>query len=394
MSNANEHPELAKMWKQHVGDESGDDTTVPSGGKLLYSYRLYCCPKAHKPKPDIPTGAWRDLNKLTLLLGVTTDQYNTWIASNMYNPMWKALYGNVINPAQQKAVATGKRRQPTADLGRAQIAIMRHSSGKNYTAISPDKSKWNTVDHYAHFLWHVRTRNVSRRGGLFYQKGFDVDTVDKLIWQILRHTIHQYTPTKLRSARLAVNNDPASASIATARREPKVPGEHFAMAKDSFSSFSVPSFYGPGGIGSGLGPKNYGLGQATPTAQTNKYATSPFLTGSGCKAIGEGLYPTNIAVDTLIDPALRGMGPKLEADPLQFSQFPTPRQGQESTTQLQPKEESRVAPVEKNENEGNKENINNSLNSKGDDTDNGKAGGEGKAPWKSIFGGDAPSLPA
>ncbi|KAM5457775.1 hypothetical protein McanCB56680_004142 [Microsporum canis] len=67
---------------------------------------------------------------------------------------------------------------------------------QKFSSRVPDKSRWKPEDSYSYLLYRLREDNLNNADGLFFRKNVKLDTVDKLLWQVILR--EQYCLAKSR----------------------------------------------------------------------------------------------------------------------------------------------------------------------------------------------------
>ncbi|KZF22411.1 hypothetical protein L228DRAFT_152274 [Xylona heveae TC161] len=129
------------------------------------------------------------------------EQVKEWMNSEFFQPYWQELYEAVIAPAQLSARVSGTRRPRGPRLSIVQYTLVEGERGgeQTFSRRKLDKSDWDIVDHYARFLYMVRSENkLDKKGVFFARDDLTNEEIDMLIWKALQKKSHETAPSRVR----------------------------------------------------------------------------------------------------------------------------------------------------------------------------------------------------
>lgn len=139
---------------------------------------------------EIAKGGKKGLIKFLKLDG--EGEWREWLQSDFVKPYWLELWGYLSQ--------TGSNAQKRgAGLSRVQELMIRGEAkgSAKYSRRHVDKTMWDINDHIAYFLYSVRSENLSRRGGVFYQRNLHTSEMDAAIWVLKNVLVQMHSPSQI-----------------------------------------------------------------------------------------------------------------------------------------------------------------------------------------------------
>lgn len=113
-------------------------------------------------------------------LGISSEEHwLKWLQSDLVKPYWCELWNDYLSKKKFTHRGPGSK----AVQLRAIICDAPKYSPSSANE-DKDKSDWDDIDHYACFLHNVREENLRKTQGVFFNKGFEDDHMDDLVWAL------------------------------------------------------------------------------------------------------------------------------------------------------------------------------------------------------------------
>lgn len=112
-------------------------------------------------------------------LGISSEKHwLEWLQSDLVKPYWCELWNDYLSKKRFT------HRGPGFSAVQLRAIICEAPKYSPSSSTIKDKSDWDDVDHYACFLHNVREENLKREQGVFFNKGFEDDHMDDLVWAL------------------------------------------------------------------------------------------------------------------------------------------------------------------------------------------------------------------
>ncbi|KAL8755625.1 MAG: hypothetical protein Q9184_004740 [Pyrenodesmia sp. 2 TL-2023] len=152
--------------------------------------------------------AWLDVE--------SAEDLKQWMASDLYEPAWKDLYEGYIKPYQEQCKRAGVTRRRKHDLSEVQAHLLQSEAGGKRKFSRPrDRTSWESLDHYARFLWWVANENTNDQHGIFFDRRLSEDVIHQRVWMVLQRSNQNITPSHVKGG-IIVRGERASDRIAAA----------------------------------------------------------------------------------------------------------------------------------------------------------------------------------
>lgn len=131
----------------------------------------------------------------TALLGAlrigSNEEFLTWLKSDMVAPHWQELWKDFLE------CCPSTERGPGIAAIQENIINDKAKGEMKYTAISRDKTNWDTADHLACFVMKVIEANSASNKGVFWNRGIEEDRKVVIIWALKDWLRYIHSPSQI-----------------------------------------------------------------------------------------------------------------------------------------------------------------------------------------------------
>ena len=127
-------------------------------------------------------------------VGLKSDkEWLDWLKSDLVKPHWVELWDNLV-----KNLAGQAKRGEGLHIVQRRLITGEAGGGRKYSAYFNDKDSWDSIDHYACFLYWVRHENEEDRRGVFFNKpSLSEKTKDAIVWGLKDWIRQAHAPSQI-----------------------------------------------------------------------------------------------------------------------------------------------------------------------------------------------------
>ena len=166
---------------------------------------------------------YKNRQSLAEYLGfVDTKEFTDWLNDiSLFKDAYNELLDCWIIHEEEVAKAADVKRGPGPALDRVERRLVEGElfARQTYSRVRPDKAAWLAEDHYARFLWRVRSENNSMHG-IFHGKNLSVSEMDYRVWQVLQRCVSTRSPSRQTQSS---SNAPDPGSVVSPMSTAKAP---------------------------------------------------------------------------------------------------------------------------------------------------------------------------
>lgn len=137
---------------------------------------------------QVPKGV-KELRK-ALYLG-SAKEWQDWLKSGFVRPHWVELWDSVIKNA------TGPERGVGLHIVQRRLAKGEANGARRFSSNLRSRDDFDTVDHYARFLYWVKSENLVDREGVFYNRNLSDSMMDAIIWSLKEVLRQIHSPSQI-----------------------------------------------------------------------------------------------------------------------------------------------------------------------------------------------------